>query len=133
MSLKIKSFTLIEVLIALAILSMAVVSLTLLAGAAVKRTGRAVSSWEHTHLLTQAVEFFMLNQTESGAEIDERFFPLKDYRAECSFEEPAGLPVNVDYEYSGQRLTAMKIILRDKNGNAIDSVIVERIIGGLDK
>ncbi|MDD5597506.1 MAG: hypothetical protein PHV82_06150 [Victivallaceae bacterium] len=121
----------IEVLIALAILSMTIVSLMLLAGAAVKRTGRAAERWEHTHLLTQAVEFFMLN--EAGAEIDRRFFPLEDYRTECAFEEPAGLSGNVDYEYGGQRLTAMKVVLLDKNGKTLDSVIVERIIGELEK
>ena len=132
MSIKFKSFTLIEVLIALAILSMAVVSLALLAGSATKRTGRAARRWEQTHLLTQAVEFFMLNEA-SSADIDERFFPSDNYSVECVFEEPQGLPEDVNSELSGQRLVAMKVILRDKDGKLLDSVTVERIIGGLDK
>ncbi|MDD5727521.1 MAG: prepilin-type N-terminal cleavage/methylation domain-containing protein [Victivallales bacterium] len=133
MSLKIKSFTLIEVMIALAILSLAVVSLTLLAGAAVRRTGRAAMRWEHTHLLTQAVEFFMLNEPESKCDIDERFFPLDNYSVECSCEEPSGLPENVDSEFSGLRLTAMKIVIRDRDGKTLDSAIIERITGGIEK
>ena len=49
------------------------------------------------------------------------------------FEEPQGLPEDANSEFNGQRLVAMKVILRDKDGKLLDSVTVERIIGGLDK
>ena len=133
MSVKLKNFTLIEVLIALSILTMSVVSFSLLIGSAAKRTLRAGGLWENTHLLTQAVEYHMLNKANSNASIDERFFPCDDYKIECSFESPQGLPEDVEDASGGKALVAMWIVLKDKDGKILDSVVVERIIGGLDK
>jgi prepilin-type N-terminal cleavage/methylation domain-containing protein len=129
----VKKFTLIEVLIALAILSMAVVSFSLLIGGASKRTVVAFDRWQSTHLLTQAVEYYMLNEAQAGSDIDERFFPVEDYTAECSFESPEGLPEDVEESYGGQTLVAMKVVVKDKKGKTLDSATVERIIGDLQK
>lgn len=132
MSVKAKNFTLVEVLIALAILSMAVVSFSLLIGSASRRIHRAAERWEHTHLLTQAVEYYMLNEAGSSEDIDERFFP-DDYEAECFFESPAGLPEDVEESFDGKTLVAMRIVIKDKDDRTLDSVTVERIVGELGK
>lgn len=133
MSTKIKNFTLIEVLIALSILTISVVTFLLLIGSASKRTNKAAQRWENTHLLTQAVEYYMLNEDNSNNNIDERFFPLDDYKVECSFESPQGLPDDVDESYGGKSLVAMRIILKDNDDKIIDSVTVERIVGDLNR
>jgi type II secretory pathway pseudopilin PulG len=127
-----KIFTLIEVLIALSILSLSVVTFLMLMGSASKRTNKAAQRWENTHLLTQAVEYYMLNKPGSGS-IDERFFPLDEYNAECSFDSPQGLPDGVEESADGQTLVAMRVVIKDKDDKTLDSMIVERIIGDLDK
>ena len=68
---KIKNFTLIEVLIALVILTLSVTTFLLLIGSASKRVNKAARRWERTHLLTQAVEYYMLNEANSNNNIDE--------------------------------------------------------------
>jgi Prokaryotic N-terminal methylation motif len=133
MSYKSKNFTLVEVLIALAVLTMSVAAFMLLIGSASKRTRKAVSRWEHTHLLTQAVEYYMLNEANSSKNIDDRFFPLENYKVECSFESPKGLPEDVEESIEGQSLVAMKIVIKDNNDIVLDSVTVERIVGDLSK
>ncbi len=133
MNCKTKKFTLIEVIIALSILSMSVVTFLLLMGSASKRANKAAQRWENTHLLTQAVEYYMLNKAGSAANIDERFFPVGEYKVECSFDSPQGLPEGVEESADGQTLVAMRIVIKDKNDKILDSVTVERIIGDLDK
>ena len=133
MTCKIKTFTLVEVLIALSILSMSVVTFLMLMGSASKRTNKAAQRWENTHLLTQAVEYYMLNKANSANTIDERFFPVDEYRAECSFDSPQGLPDDVEESTNGQTLVAMRVVIKDKDDKILDSVTVERIIGDLDK
>ena len=133
MNRKIKNFTLIEVLIALSILTISVVTFLLLIGSASKRTNKAAQRWENTHLLTQAVEYYMLNEANSNNTIDERFFPLDEYKVECSFESPVGLPDDVEETFDGKSLVAMRIVLKDNDDKILDSVTVERIAGDLNK
>jgi len=133
MSRKIKNFTLIEVLIALSILTMSVVTFLLLMGSASKRTSKAAKKWENTHLLTQAVEYYMLNEANSNNSIDERFFPLDEYKVECFFESPQGLPEDVEESFGGKSLVAMRVVLKDNDDKIIDSATVERIVGDLNK
>ena len=133
MNRKIKKFTLIEVLIALAILTLSVTTFLVMIGSASKRVNKAAQRWENTHLLTQAVEYYMLNEANSNNNIDERFFPLADYKVECSFESPQGLPEDVEESYGGKALVAMRVVLKDNDDKILDSVIVERIVGDLNK
>ena len=128
-----RGFTLIEIIVAIAILSMAIVSFSLLINTASRRTLRAARRWERTHQLTQAVEYFMLQEPGNAGDIDERFFDNDSYSVECSFESPEDLPEDVDEAYGGETLQAMQVILNDKTGEKVDSVIVERITKDLDK
>lgn len=128
-----KKFTLIEVLIALAILTLSVTTFLVMMGSASKRVNKAAQRWENTHLLTQAVEYYMLNETNSNNSIDERFFPLNEYKVECSFESPQGLPDDVDESYGGKSLVAMRIVIKNNDDKILDSVTVERIVGDLNK
>lgn len=127
------SFTLIEVIIAIAILAMAIVSFSLLINTASRRSLRAARRWEKTHLLTQAVEYFMLCESENPEAIDENIFPSEDYTVECSFDSPRGLAEDIEESHGGQALRAMKVVLKDKNGDTVDSVTIERIVKELDK
>ncbi len=133
MSQKIKTFTLIEVLIALAILTISVTTFLMMMGTASKRVSKAAQRWENTHLLTQAVEYYMLNEANSSNSIDERFFPLDDYKVECSIESPQGLPDDVEESHGGKALVAMWVVLKDNDDKILDSVTVERIVGDLNK
>ena len=133
MSCQIKKFTLIEVLIALAILTLSVTTFLLMMGSASKRVNKAAKRWQNTHLLTQAVEYYMLNDARYSNNIDERFFPLDEYKVECSFESPQGLSDGVEESHGGKSLIAMRVVLKNSDDKTLDSVVVERIIGDLNK
>ena len=128
-----KNFTLIEVLIALAILTLSVTTFLVMMGSASKRVNKAAQRWGNTHLLTQAVEYYMLNDARSGNSIGERFFPLDEYKVECSFESPQGLPDDIEESHGGKSLVAMRVVLKNNDDKILDSVTVERIVGDLDK
>jgi Tfp pilus assembly protein PilV len=123
-------FTLIEVLVALTILTMGVASLLLLISSAGRRVEKAKNKWRKNHLLAQAVEYYMLYPPNT--EIDKRFFPYEDYSVNCTYDSPQ-LPEGLTEQIDNKRLTAMKVDLFDKDGKEIDHIVVERIVGALER
>ena len=57
---KIKYFTLIEVVVAMAVLGLALVGFFAMSNSAVQRIDKAYSHWERMHLLSQAAEYYLL-------------------------------------------------------------------------
>ena len=70
-------FTLVEVLIALAVLSLGILAGTGLLSSARERCRKAEAEWQEQHAMTQAAEYFLLAGTEQ--EMPERFFPAIFY------------------------------------------------------
>ena len=112
-------FTLVEVVVALAILSISIASFLQLLTAAQNRIIKASDSWTRTHML--------MKQEEPPAMTD-TFFPYDDYRVEVTYEEIDNLPE----EYTGltnqKQLRAMVLSLRRQNdGQEVDKIIIDRI------
>ena len=85
-------FTLVEVVVALAILSISIAGFLQLLTAAQNRIIKVNDSWMKTHMLIQAAEYYMLMKQEEPPPINETFFPYDDYRVDVTYEEIENLP-----------------------------------------
>lgn len=78
-------FTLIEIVIAIAIMSMVVLSTLVLSGGALFKSGEALEIWRDTHKLVQAAEYYLTMGPDAGG-ISSQFFPYNDCQASCNLE-----------------------------------------------
>ena len=121
-------FTLVEVVVALAILSISIAGLLQLLTAAQNRIIKVDDHWMRTHMLIQAAEYYMLMKQEDPPAITETFFPYDDYRVDVTWEEIEGLPE----EYTGltnqKQLRAMVLsLVRQQDGQEVDKIIIDRL------
>ena len=121
-------FTLVEVVVALAILSISIAAFLQLLTAAQNRIIKAHDSWMRTHMLMQAAEYYMLMKQEEPPAMTDTFFPYDDYRVEVTYEDIDNLPE----EYTGltnqKQLRAMVLSLKRQNdGQEADKIIIDRI------
>ena len=125
---KTRSFTLIEVVVALAILSISIAGLLQLLTAAQNRIIKVDDHWMRTHMLIQAAEYYMLMKQEDPPAITDTFFPYDDYRVDVIWEEIEGLPE----EYTGltnqKQLRAMVLsLVRQQDGHEVDKIIIDSL------
>ena len=122
-----RRFTLIEVVVALAILSLSLAGFIQLSISSGRAAGGAMEQWRNEHMLAQAAEYLML-QNEDGAEVPEEFFPYPGYSVEVVCGDPEGLPE--DYcDLEGQLpLKRWNIaIVRNSDGEKTAEVNIDRI------
>jgi len=119
-------FTLIEVVVALAVLSLGIMAGMSLIAASRDRTMKAATQWREQHILAQAMEYFML--ADAGAGIPDEFFPYRDYSVVCEYAPPQGLPDDVPLQLPGWKLNTMTVSLRDNYGKVIRKISVDRIV-----
>ena len=122
-----RRFTLIEVVVALAILSISLAGLLQLSISSKRKVADSVEKWESEHMLAQAAEYVML-RNEEGSSIPDEFFPYPRYSAEVVCGDPEGLPE--DYgDLEGQlplkRWTIT--IVRNSDGKQMAEVNIDRI------
>ena len=120
-------FTLIEVVVALAILSISLAGLLQLSISSNVRVADSVEKWESEHMLAQAAEYLLL-RNEDGAEVPEEFFPYPGYSAEVVCDDAEGLPEEYS-ELDGQLpLKRWNIaVVRDSDGKRMAEVNIDRI------
>ena len=125
---KTRSFTLIEVVVALAILSISIAGLLQLLTAAQNRIIKVDDHWMRTHMLIQAAEYYMLMPQEDPPMITEVFFPYDDYRVDVTFEEIDDLPEEYTNLVTQKQLRAMVLELKQQSdGQTVDQLIIDRI------
>lgn len=122
----IKKFTLLEVVVAVAVFSLALISVLSMAASATKRVDRAFKRWEHQHVLAQAAEYFIIAGFEES--IPDEFIPGNQYRINVELAEPEGLPEDVEAEMDNWKLATVKISLLDKGGELLDTLEFDRLI-----
>ena len=122
-------FTLLEVVLAVAILSMGFVAAMGIAVTAAKRMIKSVSRWEEQHMLNQAAEYYLLAGPKET--IPQEFFPFEGYRSECTIEE-ADLPEEVEPEVGTWRFVKLKISIYDEDDNEVNSLTMEKIFRAKD-
>ena len=120
-------FTLIEVGVALAILSLSLAGLLQLSISANSRLANAVEKWEAEHMLAQAAEYLML-QNQDSTTIPEEFFPYPGYSVEVSVDEAEGLPEDYTDQEGQLPLQRWNIgIMRGADGKIVAEVNIDRI------
>ena len=120
-------FTLIEVVVALAILSLSLAGLLQLSINANRRIAGAVEKWESEHMLAQAAEYLML-RNEDSATVPEEFFPYPGYSVEVECGEAEGLPEDYADQEGQLPLKRWRIaIVRDLDGKVAASVDIDRM------
>jgi prepilin-type N-terminal cleavage/methylation domain-containing protein len=124
-----KYFTLIEVVVALAILSLSLAGLLKLSISSQLRIAESFDRWQNMHRLAQAAEYLLLNSDESEFTIPQEFFPYEDVQIEASSEV---IPVeDLSEELStieGQLpLRTLQIkLLRTDDKEVIDTLNIDR-------
>jgi prepilin-type N-terminal cleavage/methylation domain-containing protein len=119
-------FTLIEVVVALAVLGIAVVSAVTISTSAISRMEKAKARWMNQHMMAQAAEHFLL--AGPSAQPNSDIFPYRNARVSCTVENAAGLPGDVD-PVSGQwRLATYDIQLFNSSGQRISGLKIDKII-----
>ena len=119
-------FTSVEVLIALAVLSLGILAGTSLLSSARDRCRIAEATWMEQHAITQAAEYFLLAGTEQ--DIPVRFFPFSEYRISVFLANPVNLPPDVPDRKSGWRLATMHLKLFDANNILVREMSIDRIV-----
>ena len=121
-------FTLVEVVVSLAILSISIAGFLQLLTAAQNRIIKVSDHWTRTHMLIQAAEYYMLMKQEEPEAITDTFFPYDRYRVDVTWEEIDNLPEEYTNLMNQKQLRAMVLSLRRQNdGQEVDKIIIDRI------
>lgn len=128
MNRKFYKFTLIEVVVSLAILTISVTGFLQLMIAAQTRISKSYDAWMRMHMLSQAAEYYMLMPQEEPPEIPEDLFPYKDYHIYCSYEEIDNLPDEYNNLVGQLPLKSMVLELRRlSDEQTVDKLTIDRI------
>ena len=122
-----KFFTLVEVVVALAILGLSLSGLLSLAMNAQVKVARAVEKWENTHKMIQAVEYVMLFDDEN-LNVPAEFFPYEGYSVQCSVDDAEGLPEEFTEINDAAPLKCITVeLVRSRDNKVVDRVKIDRI------
>lgn len=130
----VKSFTLIEVIIAIGILAISLASLFQIIASSRARIAKADEGWHNMHMLTQAAEYVLLYRADVVDGIDRDFFPYRDYQVNINYEgEVTDEQIDEDFRsISGQlplELCTIELInLKTSGRETVGTLEIERII-----
>ena len=120
-------FTLIEVVVALALLSVSLAGLLQLSINSQQKLIAADDKWRHEHMLAQAAEYLMLVDEEHSSVPDE-FFPYPGYSVEVTIDEAQELPEDYNNLVGQLPLKCWNIaIVRQADAETVASVNIDRI------
>ena len=122
-----RTFTLIEVVVALGILAVGIGGMLQLAVSSQLRVANAMEKWEQVHIATQAAEYLMLMDEET-TEIPEEYFPYENYTINAYYDDADDLPE----EFNGieGQLPLKKLVIelvRESDGKTVETVIIDRL------
>ncbi|HBM15328.1 MAG TPA: hypothetical protein DD381_03140 [Lentisphaeria bacterium] len=121
---KIKHFTLIEVVVALAILTGGIMGSMAIVSMSKNRMDKAYDSFFAQHMLSQAAEYYLLCGNKP---ITPDFFSYSGYSAYCIINDcrDNNIPMNTG---SNWKLVTYDISIRGPNGRNISSVKIDKLI-----
>ncbi len=123
-------FTLVEVVVALAIFGMGIAVALQMSANASMRAMKAVERWRSQHMMAQAAEYFLLNGPTGQMNSD--FFPYSGASARCTVSEPEGLPDGMESRNGAWRLVALEISVDPGGGRKTESMKIEKILQDSD-
>jgi prepilin-type N-terminal cleavage/methylation domain-containing protein len=123
-----KFFTLLEVITAIAILSLGLAGLFQLSISGQLKVAQAVEKYNASHRLTQAAEYILL-QKDEVTEIPEEFFPwLDEYQLDISWEDVEDLPEDFQDQVGQLPLRSCTIELVNRKNSKVEAkIILERL------
>ena len=125
--LRIVKFTLIEVVVALALLSVSLAGLLQLSINSQQKLITADDKWRHEHMLAQAAEYLML-VNEDNASVPDEFFPYPGYSVEVEIDDAEDLPEEYNELVGQLPLKCWNIsIVRQSDAESVASVKIDRI------
>ena len=121
-------FTLVEVVAAMAILTLGLASFFSMSFLAQKRLMKAQEKWERLHMLSEGAEYMLLQGFEDPELPGEEFWNYPGYRLSCSYEDVEDLPEEFT-DLSGQaKLKCMVLeLLNTSNDQVVDTLRIDRI------
>ena len=124
-----KKFTLIEVVVALAILVLSLAGLLQLLSSSQEKIGSSIEHWNHTHILMQAAEYTLLQEgKDDKLELPQEIFDYPDYTPIITFNEvDEQLPDDFKDQQGQVPLIGVKIeIVREKDKKTVSEITVDR-------
>ena len=85
-------FTLLEVVVAIAVLSLSLTGLLRLLTQSRLRIANAEDKWREMHMLTQGAEYLMMIPYSGDMSVPDEVFPYDNYQIDCVVEDAEGLP-----------------------------------------
>ena len=126
-SFRIGKFTLIEVVVALALLSVSLAGLLQLSINSQQKLITADDKWRHEHMLAQAAEYLML-VNEDNASVPDEFFPYPGYSVDVEIDDAEDLPEDYNELVGQLPLKCWNIsIVRQSDAESVASVKIDRI------
>lgn len=120
-------FTLIEVVIALAILAISLTGILELMTQSQKRLSKSYEKWERMHVLSQAAEYYLM-QGDDPPDIPEFIFPYRDYQVDMSIEDVEDLPEELSDLMGQVPLKCLTLQLRKLPENeVVDTLRIDRL------
>lgn len=122
-----RNFTLIEVVVALAILTLSLAGLLQLLSQSQLRIADAEEKWLDMHKLIQGTEYYLLAGDPEEPNIPDEFFPYPGYSIEFNVEDAEGLPD--DYKELDGQLPLKKWeikLIRHSDGAERGKIIIDR-------
>ena len=121
-------FTLVEVVAAMAILTLGLAGFFSMSFMAQKRLLKAQMKWERFHMLSEAAEYMLLQGMEDPELPSEEFWDYPGYKIVCSYEDVEDLPEEFS-GLSGQAvLKCMVLELVDTaTEEVVDTLRIDRI------
>ena len=132
-----KHFTLVEVIVAMAIMALALTAFFALSQSAVNRIDKAYSNWERTHLLSQAAEYYLLFAEEEPPDIPPEVFESNVYDVEMRYEPAENLPEELnDLSNQAPLRTLIIDLVTPGSREVVDTLKIDRIdfdsVGDMD-
>ena len=122
-----KTFTLLELVIATAILAVGLVTILELAANSSAKVFNVEKKWQQQHALTQAVEFYLIEGHENNP--DDRFINTDRFGVNCDIAEVEGLPEDFDLkENLPWQLQHFFIEVNDKLANETVKADIEQLV-----
>lgn len=120
-------FTLIEVVIALAILAISLTGILEMMTQSQKRLSKSYEKWERMHILSQAAEYYLM-QGDDPPDIPEFIFPYRDYQVDVSIEDVEDLPEELSDLMGQVPLKCLTLQLRKLPENeVVETLRIDRL------
>ena len=125
---RLRRFTLVEVVVALAILGMSLSVFFAISRNALLRVEKSGDSWRRAHLLSLAAEYYLLFPSEDPPEPPDGLLDDPEYRVEMRYDDAEGLPDDLaDLEDLAPLRTLVLELVRIGDNQVVEQLKIDRI------